>query len=41
MKEVLFSWPFVDGADHEMLIATVEEKAGAMRERAQPIRHDV
>jgi hypothetical protein len=31
MKEVLFSWPFVDRADHENLIVAVEAKAMSMR----------
>jgi hypothetical protein len=36
MKEMLFSWPFVDRADHENLIAAVEAKARSMRKGAQP-----
>jgi hypothetical protein len=36
MKEVLFSWPFVDRADHENLIAAVEAKARSMRKGGQP-----
>ena len=38
MKEVLFSWPFVDRADHETLIAAVAEKARSMREHGQATR---
>jgi hypothetical protein len=33
MKEVLYSWPFVDRAEHENLLAAVEAKARSMRKR--------
>lgn len=36
MKEVLFSWPFVDRTDHENLIAAVEANARSMRKGGQP-----
>jgi hypothetical protein len=40
MKEVLFSWPFVDRAHHENLIAAVEAKARSIRKGGQPTTSD-